>query len=184
MGFGATPQGMPKKRASVKDDGFKTLETLLDNVTPGTLTLGKTIWKSDGRTHYDVTVDTRESKLSIGADSLEEALRDAKDSLSDGTEDPFRPAWSRLSRHQRELVRRTLDEAAARHMARAAAAKLGAEGSAHAEYAMSDAFHAAVEELALWEDEHPDTETGRIEKLEASAPAATGVRASKPTTKR
>lgn len=162
------------KRASVtQDHAFKMLEKLLDNVTPGTLTLGKTTWKSDGRNHYDVTVDTRESKLSIGADTLEAAISDAKDSLSEGTEDPHRPAWVRLSRHQRELVRRTLGEIAERHMAQAAAAKLGGGGIAHAEYAMSDAFHAAVEELALWEDEHPDTETGRVEKLEAEPPPAT-----------
>ena len=101
---------------------------------------------------FEVAFATRGLEDSFCGPTVRDAVESALDALEnpDGTNpDPFLPAWYRLTRFQREVVNETLKEHAARHMARASMLKVqrssGAE--AEAEWALADAFRAAVDSL-------------------------------------
>lgn len=163
---------MPKRKPrEVK--GFELeLVKLIDAASPGRIELSRTKPIFDGgRTGFSVTLETRSTTCQYLDEGLAEIVDVALHDLESGEEDPIRPMWHRLSRFQREAVTRLLDMFAAKHMARAARARLGAGRSAAAEYDLADAFHAALVELR---SVHDDDESGMplpgTPKLEAGPP--------------
>lgn len=149
-------------------DTLAQLTALVDRVAPGAVTLAQSRFTLDGKKGYELTLDTRESKISWHADTLAEVVDDTHDEPAPD-EDPIRPAWRRLTRMQREVVTRTLEKLAARHMARAAAAKIASDASAFAEYELADAFHAACEALQFV-DVDEDGMLVMTQKLEGKPP--------------
>lgn len=124
------------------------LAKLVEHLSPGSITITKPKYSVlKQRTAYELTALTRESSITFVADSIAEVARDAFDAMTDGTEDPIVPAWSRLSRYQRQIVVQTLREHAARHMARAAEAKITCAPSSYTDYEVADAFQAAIATL-------------------------------------
>lgn len=156
---------MPKRKATKTTDLETQLTKLIDRVAPGNVTLCRSRLTFEGKHWYELTLDTRESKMSWHAATLAEVVNDAEGEPGP-EEDPIRPAWRRLTRFQREVVSRTLQELGSKHMARAAAAKVASDRSAYAEYELADAFHAAVEELDFFEVDENDNPLPK-ENLEA-----------------
>lgn len=166
---------MPKHKSRSTVNGFELqLAGLLDKVSPGKVTLSKTRPMFDGRPGYEVEIDTRESKIVFVVETLAEGVEAAADAIDSGEEDPIRPAWRRLTRFQREVVRRTLEALASKHMARAAAAKIANSRTAHSEYELADAFHAAFEELQFDNVDHQHIVQPNTEKLAAEPVKLTG----------
>jgi hypothetical protein len=148
------------------------LKALVDRVSPGDvrLNVSRAAWMRDG-TSYEVSLQTRSFDEITSGETIGEAIRMALDVLEqppvEGDTDPFVPSWYRVTRMQRELVERTLERCHAKHMARAAAANIAhAAAVAQAEYAMADAFKAALASL-----EFEDTD-GHQEALEKEPLAA------------
>lgn len=102
---------------------------------------------------YEVAIQTRSYDELYSGKTIGEAIRSAVDEYEDATRpeghtDPVVPSWYRVSRMQREVVERTLERHRHEHMARAAEANIrGARADATAEYAMADAFKAAIDTL-------------------------------------
>lgn len=112
----------------------------LEGVSPG---LGKA-------NKFEVAYSTRGFEDSFHGSTIRHAVEAALDSLeqSDGTNpDPFLPRWYQLSRYQREVVRRTIEERVAHHMASAAALRIANKGDAETEWKLADAFRAALDSL-------------------------------------
>jgi len=138
------------------------LTALVDRTSPGVVRLGipKHAWMREYAS-YEVSIQTRSYDDMFSGKTLGEAIRSALDAFEDpakpeGDIDPVVPSWYRVSRMQREIVQRTLERYRAEHMARAAEANIrNASSAAAAEYAMADAFKAAIDTLYYDEvDEH------------------------------
>ena len=124
------------------------LTTLVERLSPGSVTLVKPTYSlREGRDAYEITVQTRECPITFVGDTIDEVATDALSFMDDPEEDPVVPHWSRCSRMQRQVVVQTLREHAARHMARAAEAKVTHSTAALGAYEVADAFQAAVEML-------------------------------------
>lgn len=151
---------MPKRKREVT--GFeRELVELLDAVAPSGVQFARTRGIFDeGRAGFRVTCITRSTICDFLDQDLREAVAQVLADAKSGEQDPYLPAFHQLDRFQREAVRRVLEEHAAAHMGRAAGAKLGAGGSAAAEFALADAFNAALGELRC--DEHDLTEAGEL----------------------
>jgi hypothetical protein len=115
---------------------------------------------------YEVSVQTRSYDELFSGKSVGDAIRSALEGIEDpkveGDTDPVVPSWYRVSRMQREIVERTLERHRAEHMARAAEANIrNVVSDAAAEYAIADAFKAAMD--TLYYDE-VDDEQGPLGK--------------------
>lgn len=139
---------MPKRKPREVTGFEKLLAELIEAASPGRIVFTKTrpIF-DDKKPCYELEIATRGSTIIIVNPDLEDSLQVALHDLNSGELDPMRPAWSRVSRLHREVVIRTLQSVEARHMAPGAKAKLGAKYVAGAEYAIADAFHAALSSL-------------------------------------
>ncbi len=130
------------------------LAALVDRASPGVVRLGvpKHAFMRE-HASYEVAIQTRSYDELYSGTTVGEAIRSAMDSFEDSTRpegdtDPVVPSWYRVSRMQREVVERTLERHRHEHMARAAEANIrGARADATAEYAMADAFKAAIDTL-------------------------------------
>jgi hypothetical protein len=171
----ATPRtevAMPKRKPREITGFERVLVELIDKASPGRIVLSKTRHVFDGgESGFELQLETRSGSISYLDRDLEDSLHCALHDLNSGEEDPIRPAWTRVSRHHREVAIRTLQALESRHMARAAKAQLGAKYSAAAEYGIADAFHAAL--AVLWTVDDYD-ENGELlpgtPKLEAEGP--------------
>ncbi len=160
---------MAKTKATTSD--ANTISKLVERVSPGSITIVKPTYSvREGLDAFAITVRHRGSPVTYVADSLEEAASDVLDYIDDPTEDPIVPHWTRLSRFQREVVVQTLREHGARHMVRAAEAKVSGSPAAHGAYEVADAFDAAVAAL-----EHDDVDDRSVmlprEPLSAEKPS-------------
>lgn len=158
------------------------LQKLVNHVSPGEvrLNVSRVAWMRDLEC-YEVSIQTRSYDEGFTGKTIAEAIRSAAEGMekppSEGDIDPVVPSWYRVSRMQREVVERTLERYRARHMANAAAANIANNtNEARAEYAIADAFKAALESL---EYEETDGDMGPLEK-EVLAPRQS---TSKATTK-
>jgi hypothetical protein len=155
------PDGMAKHaKPSNKDESETTLTKLVDHVSPGSVKLTKPTRPVLGRRAIELTVVTRQSWVTFMGDTIGAAAAEALESLTYPGEDPFVGSWAALTRMQRQLVVQTLREHGARHMALAAAAKIGNEPAAYAAFEMADAFIAAVDALDYddLDDDNPTRE--------------------------
>ena len=109
---------MPKRKATKTTNLETQLTTLIDRVAPGNVTLSASRFTLDGKKGYELTLETRESKITWHDETLQAVVDEAANEPAPD-EAPIRPAWRRVTRFQREVVKRTLDEFAAKHMARA-----------------------------------------------------------------
>lgn len=143
---------MPKRKPRVPSDFEKVLAELIEKASPGRVSFSKTKPMFEHHaTGYALELVTRATTITIYNDDLEDSLHVGLEDLSSGDEDPIRPAWHRVSRFHREVVIRTLESIVAKHMARAAKARLGAKTDG-GEYAIADAFHAALSQLWTVDD--------------------------------
>lgn len=130
------------------------LTALVDRTSPGVVRLGvpKHAFTREYAS-YEVAIQTRSYDELYSGKTIGDAIRSALDEYEDATRpeghtDPVVPSWYRVSRMQREIVERTLERYRHEHMARAAEANIRGNGSeANAEYAMADAFKAAIDTL-------------------------------------
>jgi hypothetical protein len=143
------------------------LKELVDRVSPGDVRLNvpRPAWMREYAS-YEVCIQTRSFDECFSGKTIGDAIRSAAEGVAEpiveGDRDPIVPSWYRASRMQRELVERTLERHRAKHMANAAAANIANNSSvAQAEYAMADAFKAAL--MAL-EYEDNDEQHGPLEK--------------------
>lgn len=136
-----------------------TLTTLLEKVAPGELKVAVPRFAVlQDLDRCEVSFRTRGYDEVFCGKSIREAAEMALESLEDppaGDVDPIVPSWYRLSRMQRQFVEQTLKGLLADHMARAASLNIARSPQAHAEYAMADAFQAALVALEFDDvDEH------------------------------
>jgi hypothetical protein len=177
---------MPKRKPREVTGFERELVELLDAVAPGGVEVSRTKRIFDeGRAGFCVRFVTRSTICDYLDDDLSEAIAVAAADAESGEEDPPIPMFHRLNRLQREVVRRVLELHAAKHMGRAAKAKLGAGGAANAEYALADAFNAALYALRI--ADHDDDMSGMplpgTPKLEDEGPPEP-VHVSKPPRRR
>jgi len=163
---------MPKRKPREMTGFEKQLIALIEAASPGRVVFTKSRPIYEGKSGYELEIATRGTTTTTVTDDLDELIQIALEDFSSGDRiDPVTPAWSRVSRHHREVVIRTLQRFEAAHMARAAKAQLGAKHSAAAEYEIADAFAAAL--AVLWTTDDRD-ENGDIipgtPKLEAEGP--------------
>jgi hypothetical protein len=144
---------MPKRKPREVTGFEKELVELIDAASPGRVVFTKSRPIYQGKSAYALEIATRGTTTTTVTDDLEELVQVGLEDLKSGDLiDPVTPAWSRVSRRHREVVIRTLQSIEARHMARAAKAQLGAKHSARAEYAIADAFAAALAVLWMTDD--------------------------------
>lgn len=157
----------------------KDLTTLVEKVSPADVRLRvprHAFLRETGG--FEVSLLTRGFDECFGGKTIREAVDSALydvENPPEGSGDPFVPSWLRLSRMQRELVEHTLRRLAEKHMARAAAANIGAGPKAQADYAMADAFRAALDALAFddTDDHSAPLEHEPLEARTASADSVT-----------
>jgi len=137
----------------------KTLATLLEKVSPGELKIAVprfAVLQDVAR--YEVSFRTRGYDEVFCGKTIRQAAEMALESLEDppeGEVDPIVPSWYRLSRMQRQVVEQTLKRLLADHMAGAASLNIARSPQAQAEYAVADAFQAALAALEFDDvDEH------------------------------
>jgi hypothetical protein len=150
-------------------DFEKKLTQLVERVYPAQLRIsyGKLLPELEAilpasmkrRKHYHISYQTRSFDEGASGHTVREAIENTLDSLDNGFKDVDRglPNWSALSRMQREVVEHTLKGLVAEHKARAAAKNLAHERDAHIEYAIADAFDAALECLEIEYQNEPST---------------------------
>jgi hypothetical protein len=137
-----------------------TLTKLVERVAPGSIRITvpkfaletlESVIRGLGRANrYEVAYSTRGFEDSFHGSTIRQAVEAALNSLErpDGTNpDPFLPRWYQLTRYQREVVRRTIEERVAHHMATAAALKIANKSDAETEWKLADAFRAALDSL-------------------------------------
>jgi hypothetical protein len=143
------------------------LKELVDRASPGEVRLNvpRSAWMREYAS-YEVSIQTRSFDEIFTGKTIGDAIRSAAEGMAEpaveGDRDPVVPSWYRVSRMQREIVQQTLERHRARHMANAAAANIAnSPVVAQAEYAMADAFKAA---LAVLDYEENDEEQGPLER--------------------
>lgn len=170
---------MPKPRGTktTKNDTESLLAEVLRRVDPGELRLMvPRLAIVRQRASFELTAVTRSSTISWDGKTIAEAAAEAIDYLATPDPDPFQPPWRRCSRMQREVVRNVLLGRAAEHRALAAAAMVAGERTAHRDFALGDAFHAAVAEL---DHEDIDEEDQLVVDEPLAAGEPTAVRAAR-----
>ncbi|RLB55849.1 MAG: hypothetical protein DRI90_19165 [Deltaproteobacteria bacterium] len=150
------------------------LQELINKVSPAEVRLGIPRYAAI-REVADVELSFRTRGWDEGfcCKSIRGVVEDALHSLEDaqdGDSDPVIPSWYRVSRMQRQVVNQTLKQRAAEHMARAAEANIASRTTASAaEYAMADAFEAALDAL-MFDNADNDGEVLPQERLEPREP--------------
>ena len=109
--------------------------------------------------HFSISFQTRSFDEGSSGGSVREVVEMALDSLESGPKDvdPVVPSWYALSRMQREIVEHVLHRYVAKHKQRGAAKSLAQDQDATHEYAMADAFQAALACLEFEYENEPGT---------------------------
>lgn len=153
------------------------LKELIDRASPGDVRLNvpRSAWMREYAS-YEIAIQTRSYDEIFTGETISDAIRSAADAMAqppvEGDRDPIVPSWYRVSRMQREFVQRTLERHRAKHMANAAAANIANSlVVAQAEYAMADAFKAALAALDYEEndEEHRPLEREILAPRDASS---------------
>lgn len=138
-------------RATKTEEAITMLQALVDGVSPGNVTLCHSGRTGDPDFTYELTLDTRACKYTWTGATIAGVVAEARDEPGEDL-GRIRPAWRRLTRMQRKVVRRKLQELGARHTGGAATAEIAGTREAAAAYELADAFFAAFDELDFYEE--------------------------------